>query len=383
MNKLTKISLAVAATLPSLSVMAASTVADARGNGMGNTGVTTADFLLAPFYNPALTAVSRDNDDFGLLLPAVGASVRDSDDTLSTLDDLQDTIDAFENSGSVDPSDAATLNDYLNQLEDDSALNASVGAGVAVAVPTRMLSVNLFARGYAEIIAIPNITADLGDNPINVRTRYESSSVRTIAFGYGEFGAAMAKQFMIAGQQFSFGVAPKYQQMKTYKEDISVQDYDIEDFDQSETSKSAFNMDLGAVWLLDEFRAGLAVKDLFSQEIDTIDKQNQYKLDTQVTISGAYVSEFFTATLDWDLTKQTRFSGVDDDTRFLRVGVEGNAWGWAQLRAGYQIDTEDTLDNTVTAGIGISPADVVSLDVSAAYAGENEFGASVNLALTF
>ncbi|SDG99003.1 plasmid transfer operon, TraF, protein [Vibrio xiamenensis] len=381
MKKLTTISIAVAVSLSSASVFSATTVADARGNGMGNTGVTTADYLLAPFYNPALTAVSRDNDDFGLLLPAIGASVRDSDDTLTTLDDLQSDIESFEDS----PTTAAAedLNDYLNELEDDAALNATVGVGAAIAIPARMVSVNMFARGYAEIIAIPMIAADAGTNPSDVQTRYENSSVRTIAFGYGEFGVALAKQFAIAGQQFAFGVSPKYQQLKTYKQDITVQDFDIEDFDQSETSKSAFNMDLGAVWLIDDFRVGLAAKDLFSQSIDTIDSGNKYKLDTQVTVSGAYVTEFFTATLDWDLTKQTRFSGVDDDTQFVRVGIEGNAWGWAQLRAGYQIDTQDTLDNTITAGIGISPADVVSLDVSGSYAGENELGVSGNLAFTF
>ena len=34
-------------------VNAATVVPDGRGNGMGNTGVTSADYLLAPFYNPA------------------------------------------------------------------------------------------------------------------------------------------------------------------------------------------------------------------------------------------------------------------------------------------------------------------------------------------
>ncbi len=168
MKKLTTISIAVAVSLSSASVFSATTVADARGNGMGNTGVTTADYLLAPFYNPALTAVSRDNDDFGLLLPAIGASVRDSDDTLTTLDDLQSDIDSFEDSPSV--SAATDLNDYLNELEDDAALNATVGVGAAIAIPARMISVNLFARGYAEIIAIPMIAADTGTNPTNTQT---------------------------------------------------------------------------------------------------------------------------------------------------------------------------------------------------------------------
>ncbi len=54
---LRKLSIAVALSVASSSAFAATTVADGRGNGMGNTGVTTADYVLAPFYNPALTAV--------------------------------------------------------------------------------------------------------------------------------------------------------------------------------------------------------------------------------------------------------------------------------------------------------------------------------------
>jgi hypothetical protein len=73
----------------------------------------------------------------------------------------------------------------------------------------------------------------------------------------------------------------------------------------------------------------------------------------------------------------------DDDTQFLRFGVEGNAWGWAQLRAGYEMDLQDTLDNSITAGIGISPFDLISIDVAGAYTGENQMGASVDLAFTF
>ncbi len=140
---------------------------------------------------------------------------------------------------------------------------------------------------------------------------------------------------------------------------------------------------MGAVWFYNDFRAGIAIKDLLSQEIETKDKTDKYKLDTQVTISGSYATELLTATLDFDVTTQKRFSGSNDDTRFVRMGIEGNAWGWAQLRAGYEMDMEDTLDNSFTAGLGISPGDLVSIDLAGSYAGDNQFGLSGNLAFTF
>ena len=54
-----------------------------------------------------------------------------------------------------------------------------------------------------------------------------------------------------------------------------------------------------------------------------------------------------------------------------------------QLRLGYEIDLEDTLDNSFTFGVGISPADLVSFDLAASYAGDNQYGLSGNLAFTF
>ncbi|EOC1774103.1 conjugal transfer protein TraF [Vibrio fluvialis] len=368
-----------------LSAYAANGVADARGNAMGNTGVTTSDYLLAPFYNPALTAVYRDRDSVGLLVPALGANVRDSDESLSTIDDLQSSIDQFEAAGvgAATQENINQLNGYLDDLADDKPFVVSGGAGIAVALPMNAVSLNFFARGYAEILADSTIAANTGNTASDVETRYQNSYVNMLAFGYSEYGVAVAKLFTLQGQQIAIGITPKIQELRTYKEVVTVQDFDLSDYDQSKTSKNAFNLDIGAVWLKDNFRAGIAAKDLISQEIKTYDDQSSYTLDPQVTVSGGYVTDFLALAIDWDLTKQKRFKGVDDDTQFLRFGVEGNAWGWAQLRAGYEIDLESTLDNSITAGLGISPGDLVSVDLAANYAGNYQYGLSANLAFTF
>ena len=54
MKNITTMSAIGAVGLASLGAEAATTVADGRGNGMGNAGVTTANYIMAPFYNPAL-----------------------------------------------------------------------------------------------------------------------------------------------------------------------------------------------------------------------------------------------------------------------------------------------------------------------------------------
>ncbi|MBF9003007.1 conjugal transfer protein TraF [Vibrio nitrifigilis] len=377
-----KLAVITATTLASVpTVYSATWVADARGNAMGNTGVTTADYLLAPFYNPALTAVYKDVDDVGILLPGISVAARDTDESLSTIDDIQDAIDDFDESATQ--SNINDLNGYLDDLDGNSPLTVDANLGAAIALPMESLSLNLFARGYAEIIATPDVAAKTGTDAASTRTRYENSEVNLIAFGYTEVGIALAKKLAIAGQTVAVGISPKIQQIRTYKETVTVEDFDLSDYDESEKKKSTLNLDLGAVWLIENYRAGIAVKDLFAQKIKTFDGENTYHLNTQVTVSGAYVTPFFTAAVDMDLTKQKRYESSGDDTQFLRLGIEGDAWGWAQLRAGYEIDMKNNIDDSFTAGIGISPGDVVSIDVAGTYAGENQMGVSANLAFTF
>ncbi|HAS3637454.1 TPA: conjugal transfer protein TraF [Vibrio cholerae] len=386
MNIQTKSTLAVVMAMAfSSSAFASNLLMDARGAGMGNTGVSTADYLLAPYYNPALTAVYRKNDSFGILLPSIGLRAEDKDESLKTIDDLQDSIEQFERAGvgAATQENVDQLNRYLDQLADDKPLAVTAGIGIAVALPLDAVSLNFFTRGYAEVIAKANVAAKSGNSANEVKTRYESSDVDLTAFGYTEVGLAVGKQVVLGGQTVALGVTPKVQQLRTYQDNASVKSFDLDDYDKSEVKDNAFNLDMGAVWLIDQYRVGIVAKDLFAKDIQTQNRNNTYKLDTQIVVSGSYVSDFFIAAVDLDLTKQRRFNGDNDDTQFMRFGVEGNAWGWAQLRAGYEVDLQKSLDNSVSVGLGVSPWDVVSLDLAGSYAGDNQFGLSANLAFTF
>ncbi|EFH74704.1 conserved hypothetical protein [Vibrio cholerae RC385] len=386
MNIQTKSTLAVVMAMAfSSSALASNLLMDARGAGMGNTGVSTADYLLAPYYNPALTAVYRKNDSFGILLPSIGLRAEDKDESLKTIDDLQDSIEQFERAGvgAATQENVDQLNRYLDQLADDKPLAVTAGIGIAVALPLDAVSLNFFSRGYAEVIAKANVAAKSGNSANEVKTRYESSDVDLTAFGYTEVGLAVGKQVVLGGQTVALGVTPKVQQLRTYQDNASVKSFDLDDYDKSEVKDNAFNLDMGAVWLIDQYRVGIVAKDLFAKDIQTQNRNNTYKLDTQIAVSGSYVSDFFIAAVDLDLTKQRRFNGDNDDTQFMRFGVEGNVWGWAQLRAGYEVDLQNSLDNSLSVGLGVSPWDVVSFDLAGSYAGDNQFGLSANLAFTF
>ena len=80
MLKLRKLALCVAlSSLVCGPVLAGPYAFNARQDAMGGAGVSSANYLSAPFYNPALLALSDDSDQVGLLLPVVGAAVRPDD----------------------------------------------------------------------------------------------------------------------------------------------------------------------------------------------------------------------------------------------------------------------------------------------------------------
>lgn len=369
--------MALLSTFVSANTYAASSVVDARGHAMGNTGVASADYLMAGFYNPALVSNFRDSDNIGILLPGVSVKAQDSDDSYSTIEDLHDFMDDRDHRR-LSPNEQQQLENYLNDLDGNAPLKVNANLGVAIAIPSNVVAVNLFGRGYSEVIAAVNVS-DASD----AEQRYDESTVDMLAFGYVEFGLALAKQVKIADQQFSFGITPKFQRMSTFVQTSNLDDFEVDEYDEHEITQDAFNLDLGMAWYKQNFRIALAAKDLIAQEIDVYGSSDTYQLDPQVTVALAYSSDYFTAAIDADLTEQTRFQSIADDTQFVRVGIEGNAFGWIQLRAGYQIDLQDTLGDTVTAGIGISPFDTISLDLSASYTDENELGAAMNIAFTF
>ncbi len=376
------ISLGLALAFTSLASSAASYAPDGRSNAMGNIGVATADYLAAPLYNPALVAVFHESDDIGILLPAIGVNGKDADSSLETIDDLQDYADNL-NSGSSQ-TDLDQINQYLDDLDGNKPINVTAGVAFAVAIPSNNVSVSIYGRGYVEAIANVDVAANTGGNYIDVEARYRNTDVIVTGFGYTEFGVALAKKYTIYGESFSFGVTPKYQILQTYSDITNVDDFDLE-LEDADSEVTAFNFDLGAVWMKNNFRAALAVKDILAQEIKstTPGQIYTYELNPQATLGLAYAAEYFTFGVDVDLTEQTRYVELEDNTQFARVGIELNAGHWAQLRAGFEHDMQGTMEDSLTAGIGISPFGTLNLDMAGSYGSDNQVGASASLSFTF
>ncbi|CDT67497.1 conserved hypothetical protein [Vibrio coralliirubri] len=379
MKKTTKL-LAASIAFASLPLSAANYAIEARGDAMGGVGVVSANFLTAPFYNPALVAIYRRNDDMGMITPSFGGNYNDPDDMKSNIDAVLDA------SGSG-------ITDGLKKLDGNQA-NVELGGVVAFALPNQFVAANLFAKAYTESFATPDVHTGGTE-----QQQLELSTVEAVSIGVAEVGLSLAKYQTFMGQHISFGITPKIQRIYTYNYVASVKDYDLSDVRENSNGETAFNMDAGALWFFGPFRVGVAATNLISRDIETKDTTQlltsgsqsnlvggkyTYQLEPVYTVGAGIVSDYFTLSVDYDLNETEKFTSFEDNEQMIRVGTEVDLLRQLKLRGGYykNLAYSDS-EGTVTAGIGISPLNLFQLDLSANYTNENAMGASINFLASY
>ncbi|EGU43316.1 conjugal transfer protein TraF [Vibrio splendidus] len=383
MKKITKL-LAASIAFASLPISAANYAIEARGDAMGGVGVVSANFLTAPFYNPALVAIYRRNDDMGMITPSFGGKYNDPNDMKSNIDSV------------IDASNTADLDAALTKLDGNQA-NVELGGVVAFALPNQFVAANLFAKAYTESFATPDVYTTGSDTD-----KVELSTVEAVSIGVTEVGLSLAKYQTFMGQHISFGITPKIQRIYTYNYIASVNDYDLSDVRENSNGETAFNMDAGALWFFGPFRVGVAATNLFSRDIETKDTSKRlvsstdptkyhdvggkyaYQLEPVYTVGAGIVSDYFSLSVDYDLNETEKFTSFEDNEQMIRVGTEVDLLRQMQLRAGYykNLAYSDS-EGTITAGIGLSPLNLFQLDLSANYTNENAMGASINFLASY
>ncbi|WP_154174234.1 conjugal transfer protein TraF [Vibrio metoecus] len=387
---MTKFSLSVGFSLVLISplVFSANYAVEARGDAMGGVGVVSGNFLTGPFYNPALVAIYRRNDDVGMILPSIGLSYNDPNDLITDLDTVSEIIKRGSESN------LGELNKSLTAMQGD-VLNAELGGVVAFAIPNQFISANVFGKAYTESFVSPII-----DNTVCTESdfscqldRAKKSSVNAVSVGVTELGITLAKYQTFLGQHIAFGVTPKLQRVYTYVYEASLNSYDIKDLRDNGTGETIFNMDAGALWFYGPVRIGFSATNLISREIKTNTITSAvsgnpisytYDMKPQYTLGAGIVADYFTLSVDYDLNEEERYKDFKDNTQMIRVGGEIDIMRQLKLRAGYNKNLAyDNTEGTVTAGIGLSPLNLFQLDVGASYTNENAMGAYVNFLASY
>lgn len=403
------------------SAHALDTTYDARSLGMGGTGAASANSLNAAYQNPAALANLPD-EDFVLALPVLSLRLLDADglvDDLKTLDSRAQTLssaltrfqgDVNNNNiagllgvgGSADGASKA-LNDFNSTiaLTSNKSLAGAGFVGVLLGIPSSKFSFALATDVRAEVngffnyttadqTQISSIITDLGScgsdpvtnitNCTNVtgqiingqfNTLTSSLNVRGIVLQ--EAGITMARHFADWGD-IDLGITPKFINFASYDFSINAQSQNsnitLKDGEKKETM---FTFDLGAARSVQTdggniFKTGLVAKNILSKKTKTV-LGNDIEIAPQLITGVAYGGSWFTTTADLDILKnKSMLKGLNKDAKYLRLGAEIDAWGWAQLRAGYRHDLAGNYDGQPSVGLGLFHV----FDLSVAMVGQKD-----------
>lgn len=378
---------------------AAGTWFEARNDAMGGTGVASSKYGSAPLLNPALLTKSEPGDDLSIILPSVGAQLSDPDNLQDGFDNVKHAWDKLEKSTGTDNSAASAteLRKSLTDISGDSG-RADAGVSAVIAAPNDTLPFALVIKGWGQAKARAVVSkSDLAYldaagtgivQPDEAALNNLTSRAEGVAAVVREYGIAMAHQFTLAEIPVSVGITPKFQRVDTWNYNVAINNYSTSDFRSGDwkRSESGANVDLGfSADLTPEWTVALAGQNLVARSIDTREvngQQDSFKIRPQATAGTAWSNGLVTFAADVDVTPTSGFAS-DDKRQYAGVGAELNAWSWAQLRAGYRADIRNSDNNVVTAGIGISPFDVVHLDLTGMAGTDRIYGAVAQLSVTF
>ena len=415
--RLTKLSLAIGLSIATTSAIASpQAFMSSRSFAMGGTGVAVAHPAAAGATNPAMMAADHHewSNDFGLMLPSVNARFADEEETVDQIDDIQDTIDRFQELDKTsNPDDArqaaGDLRRQLNDFDRDT-VRIDGGLGLALAVPSESFAVGFFTNGNIratvrgefdeddeqfladlENATIPELIAADLDRDLESRGRILASAV-------AEVGLSIATSIELQdSSRLQLGVSPKYVQLRTFQYTETVSGFEDDEFDSDEyqTDKSGFNLDVGAAYAFgsrNQWNAGIAVKNLIPMELDSAasrpdEEKRTLELDPMVTAGIAHKGDFHVLTAEVDLTEKKAF-GYEDDTQWVALGAEFDAFRYAQLRFGVRQNLASNDDNDgieedtqFTAGIGLSPFGA-RLDIGGLIS-DADLGAAIELGAAF
>jgi hypothetical protein len=274
---------------------------------------------------------------------------------------------------------------------DNKTVYVGIGGNLLISIPNQHAAASLYGRARFAVSVTPVIDEeDFARIDNAVGGEFESDDLSSTVNGRGalitEVGVALAKPLYANGDtRLLVGVTPKQVTVETIVYTATVGEFDEEDLDADDyTTKGSFTtLDAGVTYIDGKMRYGVVVRDLIGKSFDTVEiNGDRLSIKPQATAAVGYEYSWFKAEAAMDLNAVPNFA-LNGDVQLLRAGVEFNAWRWIQLRAGFQRDMKDSLEDTYSVGLGLSPFDVVNLDIAATSGSNNTYGGSLQLGVRF
>ncbi len=353
---------------------------NAKTYALGGVGVASADFSDGVLLNPALAGKSQKSDDFNINFN-IGAQIGDEDTLSDELDALDKTLDELETQDTITLQQAIDLNDQLADLN-DKKISLAAGGEALIGIPNKYLGASFFvtgsAQGQFEFVyngLDADVLLDLAITGGAFTANIIDSDLRIDGVVDQNIGIALAYEL---DNDLIIGVSPRIQTIGLFTYRESVHDIDDEELntDENLSEETNFNADIGLHKTWKNWQMGLTARNVLSNEYVASDG-SIYEVTPQLVLGTAYQNSWFKLGVDYALDANPTLKGADGETllggeQMLRAGVEIDAFNFIQLRAGYKTDMEDIAPDMVTLGAGISPFDVINIDVALAFSAESD-----------
>lgn len=365
---------------------------------MGGVAVATASPSNAVFYNPALLAQHRFDEDRGrhgrFYIPALTvqssqavADVYDIESDKLT-DRLTSAVEQYNAGLFTDAENAAAVRDAGANLL--SALNTIQGeefyadafAGLVIAEPgdqqggafylgTRVLAegdltgiqdddlnlledyvagLDFIASGGQSGVANPAIfdgNGNLEDRGEDLVSTADAAGAQIL-----ELGVGLAKAFTLEGQSIAFGVTPKVMLIKAYDSQLDVSQSQIDTFEDDQWRRK-LNADIGIASSIGAFNIGLAVKDVFSHTVMTPFGRELF-IAPKPRLGIGYLGNNFKVGFDYDIVPIDPLSSSGQITQDWALGGEWQIRRKIALRVGYREDLQGNRGTAFSAGLGVN-----------------------------
>ena len=380
----------------------------AKRAGQGFTGLTQ-DFT-SSLSNPALLTTFDNNDKLFFSLN-VAIMAADKYHVVDTATDISKNLDAFADDIHAIPTQNLQSTDQVKNYYDElvqqvdhiitdlkkidkKVVKVRNGINLQILIPNQHLNFGLFTNQYGRIGGVINYSEDdekiLDDAISSGNIDLDDLQSKTTADGYSIAEAGLMAAYPTithVSYDLSVGTKLKYQRIDLYFNSVKINEFDGDDFeitdDENITNKSGANIDLGLYinWGDErQWHAALVTNNLIKQTVLHVEQDITFTLEKNTSLGLSYQNSWVSLATEIDLTDREQFTYLKP-SKYVSVGAEFRFYKNIQFRLGYRTDLNDIDDDIYTAGIGISPWDVLAVDIAAFTDNNDTIGTTLQLSL--
>lgn len=383
---------------PALATDAATPTDDAATPAEAQTDAPVAEpTLVEPTEQIEEVAAGKAGIGFGFSISA-SAVIQDEKDLIGNVEDVADVAKEFEDLKDTWTYDLRDKTVSALEKINGGYISAKVDASSYIAVPNTVIPMSVFVNSSARAAGTVDVSAAIDtlehlvegvDDVEDLFTDMPDAYAAVSGIWTTDIGLSLAHVFKFKETSaLKVGASFKYQQVTLYDYKTTIDGFEEDGYKDADTKDSGVNIDLGVSYTYNNWLSvGFVAENLISQDYEGAPlkgetRGNIYEMKPQYTFGVGVKYGIVSLMADVELVENPGFSQVKE-TQYANIGAKFDFWRQASISLGYQMDMKNNEADLFCVGIGISPGDVVSLDLVGMIGTDSAYGAGVRLGIKF